>query len=191
MARPSYADVRVQSVIHFWCWFAPMALCASALVIVPVGAWFGFQIYKSSVPAYYMQAGPALYASLTGAFIALVLCIVAAIWSYFKNRPNVKVEITPEFIRYGDMLFDRQFEDGMTIGYQTGEAELKANITDKKFGVTRLRLRYGSWGEDLKYMVNSYYAAEIVIFLNDVIGGVGAEEETGDNADKGQKTELL
>lgn len=186
-----HAIVRVKSVVHFWCWFAPLAFVLSTLFVVPFGAWISWQSYRSSVEWFDFKAEQAVSASITGGLIAFGLCVAGAIFAFIKNRPDVTVEITPDLIRYGETVFDRKFFGGMTIGYKSDEAEIRTNITDDRFGVTRLRFNYGSWGEDLKYMVNSYYAVEIVIFLNQVINAVGVVEPTGDNANQGKKTELL
>ncbi|WJY21589.1 hypothetical protein QTA57_17980 [Fontisubflavum oceani] len=188
---PDQAVVRVNSVIHFWCWFAPLALGAGAFLATPLGALIGYQLYKQSVPWHQFEAEAAFYASFWGGTLVFGLFIAAAIWSYFANRPKVKVLITPDAIRYGDILFDRRHAAGLRIGYKSHAAELKANITDDRFGVSRLRLAYGNWGEDLKYMVNSYHADEIVIWLNGIINNVGAPPPKQYDPNKGTKPELL
>lgn len=188
---PEQSIVRVQSVVHFWCWFAPTSLSVLAFLLVPVGGFIGVELYKNSRPNYQFRSDEAFYAGINGAVIIFCICIGLAIWSYFSNRPKVKIEITPDYIRYGDKVFDRQHAGGMRIGYKSSGADLATSITDDRFGVTRLRLAYGRWGEDLKYMVNTYHADEIVIWLNEIIDQVGAVEPTGDDAGVGRKTELL
>ncbi|WP_306129709.1 hypothetical protein [Roseovarius sp. MMSF_3350] len=185
------AVVRVQSVIHFWCWFAPLTLSVLAFLLMPLGALIGFKVYENSLPWYEFEAEPAIYASIWGSVVMFGLLITAAIWSYFANRPKVEVTITPNTIRYGDALFDRTFAGGLLVGYKSKTAELKANITDDRFGVSRLRLAYGAWGEDLKYMVNSYHANEIVIWLNEIISSVGAPPKRVHDPAAGRKIELL
>lgn len=188
---PEHAIVRVQSVIHFWCWFAPTSLSVLAFLLVPVGGFIGVELYKNSRPNYQFRSVEAFYAGINGAALIFCVFIGLAIWTYFSNRPKVKIEITPDYIRYGDKVFDRLHAGGMRIGYKSDDADLATSITDDRFGVTRLRLVYGRWGEDLKYMVNTYHAEEIVIWLNEVIDQVGAVEPTGDDAGAGRKTELL
>jgi len=185
------AILEVKSAIQFWCWFAPSGLTTLALCFIPVGAWLGLSFYENSVETWQFNAREAASAAANGAIILPVLGFTVAIWSYFSNRPWVRITVTPDIIQYGDRRFDRSQARGMRVGYSSQEADLAASITKKGFGVTQMRLGYGRWGEDLKYMVNSYHASEIVVWMNEIIDSVGEQIAPRHDPYAGKKIELL
>ncbi|MCT4609243.1 MAG: hypothetical protein N4A70_08545 [Pelagimonas sp.] len=54
-----------------------------------------------------------------------------------------------------------------------------------------LYMRYGAWGERMKYMVPSESAVEIAVWGNDIINKVGMAQDATPKASTGQKIELL
>ncbi|MDW3181645.1 hypothetical protein [Roseobacter sp.] len=186
------AVLEVQSVIQFWCWFAPLTLTVLAFVAIPVGAWLGYVFYEATITqGWQFNSRDAVGASLRGAIILPALALGAAFLSYRHYRPQVRVTITPDMIQYGDRKFDRQYSGGVRIGYYSQEAELGTSFTQGRFGVTLMRLSYGRWGEDLKYMVSSYHAPEIVVWMNEIIDGVGEQITPRHDPYAGKKIELL
>ena len=189
---PDEAVLTVKSAIHFWCWAAPAMLGVATFIAIPVGGWVGFTNYREGLE-YIQMFNPqgAFDATLNTAVIMSAVCFVAAIVSYFMTRPNVRVVITPRTIQYGDKRFDRLYSEGVRAGFTSKEVDLPASFTQGKFGVTNIRLTYGRWGEDLKYMINAHHANEIVIWMNEIIDGVGAPPSPRYEAYQGRKIELL
>lgn len=182
------AVLKVKSAIRFWCWFMPTLFVGLAVLSVPLGAAAGFMIYADTPNNYRLDPTQFM---MWGAIIPTGLCLIIAVKAYSSTRPWVLVTITPETIRYGDALFDRDHTNGMQVGYYTDEADLKSSFLMPSFGVQALRLTYGRWGEDLKYMVDKYHASEIVIWMNEIIDGVGAPPPKRYDPYAGQKIELL
>ena len=184
--------VVIKSAVRFWCWFAPGAFFTLAVVAIPIGGWLGFLIYEASLhQSWQFNPRRATDFGINGAIFLPTACLGAAAWSYFAFRPWVKVTVNANEIRFGDKLFDRRWFGGFRIGYKTSEADLRSSIISDRFGVTLLRLSYGPWGEDLKYLVDSYYASAIVIWLNDIIGSVGENDVAKYDPNAGRKIELL
>lgn len=182
------AVLKVKSAIRFWCWFLPTTFIVMAVVSVPLGSMVGFMIYAEQRNNFRLDPSEYMF---WGALIPAVICLVVAWMTFGSTRPWVRISITPEAIRYGDALYDRQFSNGMRIGYTSDEADLKTSLLAPSFGVQALRLTYGRWGEDLKYMVNKHHASEIVIWMNEIIDSVGSPPPKRYDPYAGQKIELL
>ncbi len=182
------AIMTVQTAIRFWCWAAP-ALCMSTIIVtLPIGIFSGVQ---NSLDRY-GQANVFLGANIFwGCFIALATSASLTYMAYTSTRPNVRVEVTKDMVKFGSYNFDRKFASGLRSGYSSGETELKTSIVQPKFGVAALRFGYGPWGEDLKYMVDAHYVDDICIWMNLIIDSVGAPEPKENDAQEGRKVELL
>ncbi|WP_424991316.1 hypothetical protein [Fluviibacterium sp. S390] len=182
------AVLKVKSAIRFWCWFLPTTFFVLAVLSVPVGSAVGFMIYTEQGRGF--RGDPASFV-MWGALIPAGICLLIAFMTYGSTRPWVLVAITPDTIRYGDATYDRDHSRGMRIGYTSDETQLKSSFLAPSFGVQTLRLTYGRWGEDLKYMVDKYHAPEIVIWMNEIIDSVGAPPPKRYDPYAGQKIELL
>lgn len=101
------------------------------------------------------------------------------------------MKVQPDIVTFGNYRFDRSLSSGLQVGYKSRETEVNQSFVQPKFGVTSLRFTYGSWGEDLKYLVNTYHADEIVIWMNEIINGVGEQTEKRFDPYAGRKIELL
>lgn len=185
---PEQAVIQIKSVIRFWCWALPTAFFVGAVFSAPIGAAMGFMVYAESRNNYRLD--PTEYL-MWGAIIPGALFLLMAWISYISTRPWVTVTVKSDTIRYGDETFDRRFSKGIRIGYTTQEADLRSSFLAPSLGVQSLRLTYGRWGEDLKYMVNAYHASEIVIWMNEIIASVGAPPPKRHDPYAGQKIELL
>lgn len=183
------AHMRVKSAIRFWCYFLPALFTIGAVAGVPLGGYWGFEIYNAQPNRWNINPTPYVFwgaVFLSGSFVA------AAIYSYFATRPWLGVKVTPSTITYGSMKFDRRYYGGMQIGYSTNEGgDLKNGFFDLSLGMAALRLSYGPWGEDLKYLINKYHSAEIVNWMNGVIASVGAAPPPDYDPYAGRKIELL
>ena len=177
------AVLMVKSAIRVWCWASPILWTAAAfLVFLPIG--FAIGISSSSWQNAETNA-------MLGAALGVLLGLAIAIVSYFSNRPWVKVIITPETVTYGGRVFDRRYLHGVSTAYDTKETDIKSGFLDGNFGVTVMSMRYGRWGEDLKYMVNARYAPPITVWMNEIIDSVGAPPPPDYDPYAGRKIELL
>ena len=177
------ATLHVKSAIRFWYWFLPTSLLISSFVIAPfLGGWLGY--VSASNSRFYDEE------VATGIFLMVGVFIALTIVSYFLTRPWVTIVITPDTITYGSTKYAREHHNGMRIGYTIeGVDELKNDFFDISFGLQAIRLTYGRWGEDLPYLVNKYHAAEIVIWMNELIAEVGAPEPKENDPAKGRQSE--
>lgn len=183
------ARMRVKSAIRFWCYFYPGLFTICAIAGVPLGGYWGLDIYNANPNRWNINPVPYVFwgaVLLSGAFVA------AAIYSYFSTRPWVTIVVTASTITYGSMKFDRRYYRRMQIGYSTQEAgDMKNDFFDLSMGMVALRLSYGDWGEDLKYLVNKYHSEEIVIWMNRIIDSVGSPPPPANDPYAGRKIELL
>jgi hypothetical protein len=168
--RRDEAVLEVKSAIRFWCWAAPTLFGVGAIFGAPIGGFLGALAYDAHPQTWQQNFGAYV---ATGSVLATGGFILAAIWSYFATRPWVRVIIKPDRVKYGDRRFDRRYLHGIGLGYSNNETELKFGLLTPSFGVTAMAVRYGRWGEDLRYMVNSRYAPQIVIWMNEIIDSVG------------------
>lgn len=168
--RRDEAVLEVKSAIRFWSWLGPTLCIIGAIFGAPIGAFLGALAYEAHPQSWQQNFGAYV---ATGSILATGGFILATIWSYFATRPWVRIIIEPGRIKYGDQWFDRRFLHGVGLGYSTEEVELQSRFLDPNFGVTMITMRYGRWGEDLRYMVNSRYAPQIVIWINEIMDHVG------------------
>lgn len=181
-ANREKAEFQVKSAIRFWHWFAPIAaLVFGVFILIPLFITM-FLIMSDG----YGEVGFFFFGISAG--IAATIGLVLVVHNRF--RPWVKVHVTPDTITYGDTSYDRKHTSGFVLGYEVkGQGELKNHFFDQSMGLMALRLTYGRWGEDLPYMVNKYHAAEIVIWMNEIIAAVGAPKPAEHDLEQGRKTE--
>jgi hypothetical protein len=112
----------------------------------------------------------------------IIACLVVVYYCYTGTRYWIRVEVTPDRIKFGRRIYDRAFFNGMRIGYEDQNMlQMKNNFLDFSMGVRALRLGYGRWGDDLPYLVNNYHSAEIVVWMNEMIAQAG-QPGAGDHA---------
>lgn len=175
---PDKATIEIKSAIRFWSNVLPPVLMLATFTIAPaIGGFIG------NVVAGFGGAA-------SGAVIVPILTLIAAIASYFMTRPWVRVIATPTEIQYGKLRFDRQYHQGMALGYSLdGQEDLVNDFHDLSLGLRAIRCTYGRWGEDLPYLVNKYHGAEIIIWMNEIIASVGAPEPAEQDLEQGRKKE--
>lgn len=166
----------VKTAVRFW-WAAmpPLVFLASLPVVFVVAPFLG---HAMSARDRYGRIETNMIPTVM--IVALIIALLALVWSVRSTRPWVRIVATEEEVSLprpfnkGIMRFDRQYFYGMRIGYsiQTEAGVLNNRFTDGNFGLSGLRLAYGTWGEDLPYLVNGYHASEIVVWMNLVMGGV-------------------
>lgn len=192
-ANSKEAEFRVQAAIYYWSWALPGFLFLFTVLVSPliglfvVSGWFRpeyLNMWNDVVVQRSIYAGLGLSVGLSSA---------ATIASYFITRPKLAVKVSPDKIQVGRQTFDRRHYGGMRVG-----STIQADITlkdspfdHKNTTVSRLRIGYGQWGEDLIYVINSYHAAEIVVWMNDIIDNVGERKNVSPDPFQGQKIELL
>lgn len=179
-ANRQKAVFHVKSAIRFWHWIAPIiASILSFFIILPLFTVLGAIIGDDSFLGLFF-----------GMLIGVAATIGLAITAHNHFRPWVKVHVTPDEIIYGDTRYDRKHSSGLVLGYEVkSEGDLKNHFFDQSMGLSALRLTYGRWGEDLPYLVNKYHAAEIVIWMNEIIAAVGAPEPAQHDPAQGRKVE--
>ena len=92
--------------------------------------------------------------------------------------PRIKVTADREGITVGRYKFDWEHSEGLRLGYSAGGKERE----NKQLGYVGLRMSYGAWGFDLPYMVNGYYSAAYVVWVNMMLETIGKhpDEMTND-----------
>ena len=124
--------------------------------------------------------------SYGGVFLAM------SIASYFLTRPNIRISIDNEVVIVGFYRFDRAKFDGFRSGYSIGHNHNFLNSFQPAIGMSALSLSYGHWGEDTIYLIDSYHANQIVVWLNDLIAHMERSSiVTNYDPQAGQKMELL
>ncbi len=173
----------VRYVLQFWWPWLPIALLLFTIFgALPVGTAVGAFIsdWQSN--------------RIPGTIVVFVLgSIAATVLAFRRTRGEVTVIVHDDKIKFGDKVYDRRHFGGMRIGYtvESTDGSLKENFLDQQMGYAALRLRYGRWGEDLPYLVNKYHAPEIVIWMNELIDGVGAPPPKDIDASQGLRAQIF
>ncbi|WP_161793899.1 hypothetical protein, partial [Jannaschia aquimarina] len=152
--------IEIRCVHELWWWLSP----AIATTLGVIGLFVVTPIMLLSM-------------GLVGFLIPLA-SIIGPIWVVLTRRFWLPIEISEGTIKVGGKYYAREHSSGFRIGYKVEgqDAGLKNHFMDKSFGMTGLRLSYGEWGEDLPYLINSYHSAEMVIWMNGIVAGVGKTE---------------
>lgn len=160
--------VSIPTAIINW-WVVPFLLIpAFFLVILPIGVGLSF-VAPSWDRGGYFNPLPVL--------IALGI-VVALSWITWRLCfPRIVIEATREGVTVGKYKFDWRALGGFRIGYTAGGVE-RENTQGLFQGMV---LQYGSYGFDLPYMVRKYYAAYYVVWLNEMLATIGANDKTGAN----------
>lgn len=135
-----------------WTW-APFVYL---ILVCPWGLWFswsmGFAVHQRRFGGWDMWPMLVGIAVLAGGFYLLVC------YTY----PRIAFEATKEGVIVGQFKFEWENLHGVRLGYDAGGKERQM----KQGPYHGLRMKYGPWGFDLPYMVNGYYAAAYVVWLN-------------------------
>jgi hypothetical protein len=161
--------LRFQAVIRTW-WILPYLMLPITIVgSIPLGLFIGTFMN----PGYPYIGGPVWQGFFNSALWLTPVAMAAANYALWRwTRPFVRMFANRRYIQVGSKYFERQHYGGMRLGYeiQTTAGVLKNDFHDLAIGLQGIRLSYGPWGEDLPYLVNSYHANEIVLWLNFKIG---------------------
>jgi len=182
------AVMEVKTAIRFWCWVLPTTFGVFAFLGFPLGALIGYLgIFSSGHRSHQVVFQETVNMAMTMGIGALVL----AVFSYFLTRPTIRVIVTPDIVRFGRYKFDRRYARGLQLSFSTNEMNFLPEFVQPKLGASGLRFGYGRWGEDMKYIINGFHSAEIVIWVNEIIDRVGAPSTSKHNPMAGNKIELL
>lgn len=181
------AVFQVKARYYFWSTFLPSAFGTVAFVSLPVTAAY---TYISGDFFRGIWSDEALQAMSSRSTTVFAVLMIMAVISYFLTRPNVRVTIKPDTIKFGSYRFDRRYVAGLRVGFYD-EGETRPSIAVPQFGSTNLSMKYGRWGERMRYMVPAESAEEIVVWANEIIDRVSLAEETAPTAREGRKVEML
>jgi hypothetical protein len=161
--------LRFRAALRTW-WVLPYIMLPITIVgSIPLGLFIG--TYMNPVNMFQHQSAWQGYfnTALWGTPVAMVIATYL-VWRW--TQPLVKVVANRQYIQVGSQYFERENYGGMRLGYEieTSMGLLKNDFHDLSIGLQGIRLSYGRWGEDLPYLVNSYHANEIVLWLNVKIG---------------------
>lgn len=160
--------VSIPTAIINW-WVLPIFLIpALFFIIIPIG--FGM----SFVAPTFNRGG---YFNPVPLVVAVGVLILLSWISWRLCFPRIVIEANREGVTVGKYKFDWQAIGGFRIGYTAGGVE-RENTQGLFQGLV---LQYGPYGFDLPYMVRKYYAAYYVLWLNDLLATVGANDRTGAN----------
>ena len=146
-----------------------------------LGWYFGINLGDKG--ATYLEAQDAVLSF--GVFAAL------AVLSSFLTRPNVRVVVKPDTIKFGSYRFDRRYVGGLREGFKSQGVQTRPSFVSPKFGSTNLYMEYGAWGERMKYLVDADSAVETIVWANEIIDRVGKTDAVAPNASEGVKAEML
>lgn len=181
------AVFQLKARYYFWSTVLPSAFGTVAFVSLPVTAVYTYISGDFFRGIWSDEALQAMASRSTNVFAFLMIIAVA---SYFLTRPNVRVIVKPDTIKFGSYRFDRRYVAGLRVGFDD-EGETRPSFAVPQHGSTNLKMKYGRWGERMRYMVPAESAEEIVVWANEIIDQVGMAEEFAPTAREGRKMEML
>ena len=175
---------------HFW-WYVSPILAG----IIAVVALIASPILALSFDDPFDRSGPA-YLSF---FLVALIGGIALIWlSFSSTRPWIKIEGTPDYIRVREgstmsKTYRREHFGGMATSYtiKTPDGKELGTMMEPSFGLTRLRLIYGPWGDDLPYLISSRHSTDLIIWMNLVLDAVDMPSPTAHAPDLGRVEEVF
>lgn len=179
------AIVYVRVLNRLGWWLVPLIGSLFTLLAAwPIGMYFAAEIAPWQRMAQYM---------LWGAIIGAALSAGATLWLTLAQRFWMEIVIQEERVKINGTTYDRNLTSGFRMGYtiESDSNALKQSFQDMSMGFTGLRFSYGPWGEDLPYVMNKYHGAEIVIWLNELMAGVGAREPGNNEPQTGHRAEIF
>lgn len=182
------AVMRVKVAIRFWCFAlptffsvlsVPLAFVSAVISVAVLGQRGGL---RPDDVFMYMGAS---------AVISFSVCLIAAVISYHKTRPEILVHVDKDRIRIGTETYDRRFAGAVVVGHTERDTEVSRKIISPQFGSVALGIQYGRWGETTNYMLDAEHASETVVWMNEVIDSVGDAQARRYDPQAGKKIELL
>ncbi|WP_108676690.1 hypothetical protein [Acuticoccus yangtzensis] len=182
--------ISIACAIRFW-WMLP-------IVMIPTLAWLSFIAggVLGLIPVRYVQDGTRFGKYVGGGWTwwpTISLLVFSAILIVIVWRivfPRLIVTATKEAVIINGRCYDRRHYEGLRIGYEAaGPDGMTFNLNDKQFGWTTLRAAYGRWGTELRYMLRSYRAAEIVVWANEMLSSVGKPPPREHDPSAGRKAD--
>lgn len=175
---------------HFWWAVTPII----ALVLTVVAIIASPMLALSSADPYSNQSPEFL-----GYFLVALLFGVALIWwAFASTRPWIKFEGTPDYIRIRQgsswsKSYRREHFGGMGTSYsvKTPDGEVLGTTMEPSFGLARLRIIYGPWGEDLPYLISSRHSVDLILWMNLVLDAVDMPPPTAHAPDLGRVEEVF
>jgi len=170
---PDGEKISVSLPCALYGWFALPYLYL--IVTLPPVAYFSWMAgYWGRVSRGQWESGwnPTAFLLSVGAVIFVFIVL------HYFLLPRIKVTADREGITVGRYKFDWEHSEGLRLGYSAGGKERE----NKQLGYVGLRMSYGAWGFDLPYMVNGYYSAAYVVWVNMMLETIGKhpDEMTND-----------
>jgi len=165
-------SITVPAVRRTWWWLGLFALVGMWLVFVPIIA-----VASVDASGYYVSINYSGFAF----WIAALVAVSVIVWMLLF--PRIRITADPQRITVHDRVYDWKTAQGFRIGYSVGGVER----TDKQGGFSGFRMAYGPWGDDLPFLLPTYYAPAYVMFLNEALEGVqprSAYEQAGETGIK-------
>lgn len=182
--------VSMPCAIRIW-WMLP-------ILMIPALTWLSFIAggVLGFLPVRYVQDGTRFGKYVGGGWtmwptiglLVLSAILIVIVWRIVF--PRLIVTATKEAVIINGRCYDRRHYEGLRIGYEAaGKDGLTFDLNDKQFGWTTLRATYGRWGTDLRYMLRSYRAAEIVVWANEMLSSVGKPPPREHDPSAGRKAD--
>ena len=121
-------------------------------------------------------------------FNVLLALLLAATWYIARLiYPRITITANHDTITVHNRAYAFAKSGGFRIGYSLGGVE---RVSRQGF-YGGFRISYGTWGDDLPFMVRHYYAPAYVIFLNDLLQAIEPQDTPDKMAESGIKTVLF
>ncbi|KAA8605138.1 hypothetical protein AL036_20500 [Salipiger aestuarii] len=146
----------IPAVLRTWWIVGIVAIIGLWVIFVPVG--FGL----SFVAATWERGG---YFNPLPLLITIGVLLVVSYGILRAVFPRIIVHADREKITVGKFRYSWDYAQGLRAGYSVGGVE-KDN---KQWKFAGLRMAYGQWSHDLPYMVNDYYSAAYIVWVNQLL----------------------
>lgn len=148
------------TALRTWWIVGIVAIIGLWVIFVPVGTGLGFIAPSWDNRGYsggYYTPVPLLIT--IGVLLLVSYLILRAIF------PRIIVQADREKITVGKFRYNWDHAQGLRTGYSVGGVE-KAS---KQWKFAGLRMAYGPWSHDLPYLVNDYYSAAYIVWVNQLL----------------------
>lgn len=100
--------------------------------------------------------------------------------------PRIIIEADRQKITVGKFRYSWNHAQGLRVGYSVGGVEK----TSKQWKFTGLRMAYGEWSHDLPYLVNDYYSAAYIVWVNQLLETVQTNTVAVNNPQAGIRQQM-
>ena len=166
----------IPTALRTWGIIGIVAIIGLWAIFVPVGTGLGFVAPSWNGRGYsngYYSPRPLLIT------IGVLLLI-----SYFILRtifPRIIVQADRDKITVGKFRYSWDYAQGLRTGYSVGGGEKDS----KQWKFAGLRMAYGPWSHDLPYLVNDYYSAAYIVWVNQLLETVQTSTAAMNNPNAG------